>query len=79
MQKRDRIALGIFAIFYIAIGISLTLFQNIVVYHPNNQDFASCENFAEAEKVTMNGTRMICTRYEETSSGALSWKCRFSL
>lgn len=58
MKKRDKIALGIFGIFYISIGAMLALFQNQVVYHPNSEDFTACPNFTEAEKVTANGTRL---------------------
>ena len=58
MQKRNIIALSIFAIFYISFGILLTVNQERVVYQPFVQDFDSCERFAIAQKVTLNGTRM---------------------
>ncbi len=65
MKKRNLIALSIFVIFYISFGIFLTLNQEKVVYHPFPQDFQSCSNFVEAEKITYQGTRM----YVSTTTG----------
>ncbi len=67
MKKRNIIALSIFAIFYISFGIFLTLNQEKVVYHPFPQDFQSCTNLVEAEKVTYQGTRM----YVSTTTGPI--------
>ena len=58
MKKRDKIALSIFAIFYITFGILITIKQESIVYHPNSQDFYDCPAFQAADKVTHNGTRM---------------------
>lgn len=58
MQKRNKIALGIFVVFYVSFGIFLTLNQESVVYHPFPQDFITCTGFENAEKVTYQGTRM---------------------
>ena len=58
MKKRYKIALIVFAIFYIFFGILLTVFQESIVYYPNSQDFESCQNFRDAQKITFNGTRM---------------------
>jgi hypothetical protein len=58
MQRRNKIAVGIFAVFYISFGTWLTLNQERIVYQPGTRDFASCPAFLSAEKVTHNGTRM---------------------
>lgn len=58
MKKQNIIALSLFAIFYISFGFLLYLNQERIVYQPFPQDFGSCERFAEADKVTLNGTRM---------------------
>jgi len=65
MKKRNIVALAIFALFYISFGVFLTLNQEKIVYHPFEQDFASCSNFASAEKITYQGTRM----YVSTTTG----------
>lgn len=58
MQRRSKIALLIFGIFYISFGAYWTIFQESIVYYPNSQDFKSCTDFQSAEKVDYNGTRM---------------------
>lgn len=58
MKKRDVIAISFFAFFYLTVGVLLTVFQDKVIYQPGIQDFATCFNFSDAEKVTYNGTRM---------------------
>ena len=58
MKKRDKIALTIFAIFYIVFGILITLNQEQIIYYPSQQDFDKCSAFKETEKVIHRGTRM---------------------
>jgi len=65
MKKRNIVALAIFALFYISFGVFLTLNQEKIVYHPFPGDFESCSNFASAEKITYQGTRM----YVSTTTG----------
>lgn len=59
-------ALILFAIFYIAFGIFLSLNQERIVYQPGPQVFADCEAFKGAEKITHRGTRM----YVQASTSA---------
>lgn len=58
MQKRNKIALGIFAIFYLSFGALMALNQEDFIYQPSAQDFEICAGFANAQKVNHNGTRM---------------------
>jgi pimeloyl-ACP methyl ester carboxylesterase len=58
MLKRNKIALGIFAFFYISYGLVLTLMQESIIYQPWPQDFTACSALADATAVTHNGTRM---------------------
>lgn len=58
MQKRNRIALIGFAIFYIAFGLLLTFKQEALIYQPWPQDFLACTALDTAEKITFNGTRL---------------------
>lgn len=58
MQKRNKIVLAIFAIYYVSFGILITLYQEKIIYHPNSQDFKGCVDFQDAEKVSYLGTRM---------------------
>jgi len=58
MQRRNKIAIGIFVVFYISFGAFLTIYQERIVYQPGTRDFASCPDFASADKITYNGTRM---------------------
>lgn len=62
MKKRDQIALSIFAVFYVGFGFFLYINQERVIYRPFPQDFSTCQNFAAAEKVTYDGTRMYVDR-----------------
>ncbi len=43
---------------YLGFGLLLYLNQGDFIYHPNNQNFHSCKNFNEAEKLNLNGTRV---------------------
>ena len=63
MKRKTIRALSIFIFLYVTFGIYLSLNQTKVVYHPSPQDFASCEYFADAQKVNHQGTRM----YVETN------------
>lgn len=65
MKKRNYIALSLFALFYIAFGLVLTLNQEKIVYQPFFQDFDSCPDLSAAERVTYQGTRM----YVSTTTG----------
>lgn len=65
MRKRNIRALIIFAIFYVAFGVYLTLNQEKVTYHPFAQDFSSCDGFIEAEKVSYQDTRMYVKLIED--------------
>lgn len=58
MRKRNILALGVFVMFYVALGVYLTLNQEKVAYHPFSQDFESCASFVGVEKVAYQGTRM---------------------
>lgn len=42
---------------YLAFGIYLYFNQHKALYHPDSQDFQTCKNFADAQKITHNGTR----------------------
>lgn len=57
-EKRKHRRTECFCFFYISFGILLTFNQEKIIYQPFPQDFHSCDRFAEAEKVTFNGTRM---------------------
>ena len=58
MRRQSKIALVIFGIFYISFGAFLAIFQESIVYYPNSQDFRSCADFQNAEKVDYKDTRM---------------------
>lgn len=65
MQKRNKIALGIFVGFYIYFGVFLAFNQERIIYQPWPQDFEMCEAFKDAEKVTYNDTRMYVQKGEK--------------
>lgn len=48
----------LFAIFYAVIGLFLSYKQESLVYQPGVQDFESCPDLKEAERLTYEGTRM---------------------
>jgi len=58
MKRRNKIALAILAIFYVSFGALLTINQEDIVYYPNSQDFESCEEFNDTQKINYHGTRM---------------------
>jgi hypothetical protein len=64
MQRRNQIAIGIFAIFYVSFGVFLSLNQERIVYQPGSRDFATCPAFANTEKVTHNDTRMYVSGFD---------------
>lgn len=64
MKRRNIVALAIFGIFYVSFGALFALNQERIVYQPFPQDFESCADFKDAEKVTHNGTRMYVQRGE---------------
>lgn len=66
--KRDRLALAVLAAFYVIFGIIITLGQETVIYKPNIQDFQSCPGFANAQKITTEGTRMYFVKSLATTS-----------
>lgn len=42
---------------YFGFGVVLTVFQKSFIYAPSEQDFDSCPQFSESEKLNVNGTR----------------------
>ncbi len=62
MKKRNVIAISIFLVFYVLFGAYLYLNQEKIVYQPFAQDFNSCPDFSEAEKVSYEDTRMYIMR-----------------
>jgi len=58
MLRRNKIALGVFGVFYISFGVLLATGQERIVYQPGPQDFAACPALADAKQVTHQGTRM---------------------
>lgn len=62
MKKRNVIAISIFLIFYVSFGAYLYFNQEKIVYQPFAQDFNSCTDFSEAEKVSYLNTRMYIKR-----------------
>ncbi len=62
MKKRNIIAISIFLVFYVFFGMYLYLNQEKIVYQPFAQDFNSCPEFSEAEKVSYQDTRMYIRR-----------------
>ena len=59
MQQRNKLALGIFAVFYITLGAYLTLNQERIIYLPQpGPDFEQCTIAPGAKRVTHNDTRM---------------------
>lgn len=42
---------------YLCLGVVLFLFQGKYIYFPDNSEFDSCAEFADAEKINVNGTR----------------------
>lgn len=61
MKRRNVIALSIFLLFYVGLGVLLTSNQEKIVYAPFSQDFESCPAFSTAEKISYNTTRMYTT------------------
>ena len=51
-------ALAGFALFYVCFGVYLTVFQERVVYFPDNRAFNNCPALADATIVVASGTRM---------------------
>lgn len=47
----------VFIVVYVLIGLLLYVFQKSLLYHPNKQDFYTCQAFKEYKKKTFNGTR----------------------
>lgn len=56
--RRNAIAITILVVFYAAYGTLIALFQERIVYQPFAQDFETCSEFAQARKITFDGTRM---------------------
>ncbi|MFA4819141.1 MAG: alpha/beta hydrolase [Patescibacteria group bacterium] len=42
---------------YLAVGLFLFFFQNSYIYFPDSRDFAACSDFADSDKLNMDGTR----------------------
>lgn len=47
----------ILSIIYVSVGLLLYFGQKSLLYHPNNQDFNTCEAFKDYQKINSNGTR----------------------
>lgn len=62
MKKRNVIAISFFLVFYVFFGAYLYFNQEKIVYQPFAQDFNSCSDFSEAEKVSYLDTRMYIKR-----------------
>jgi uncharacterized protein len=58
MKKILKIIIGIFLTLYFSLGLFLFIYQKSLIYYPNNQDFNSCPNFEDSEKLNINGTRI---------------------
>lgn len=58
MEKILKIILKVFLLVYISIGLFLFIYQKSFIYYPDNQDFDSCSNFEDSQKLNINGTRV---------------------
>lgn len=58
MKKIVKIIISIIFFVYIVFGLILFIFQKRLVYYPNKQDFNSCTNFKDSEKINIERTRM---------------------
>lgn len=50
---------------YFGIGVALVIFQKDFIYFPSSQDFNNCPEFADSQKIDINGTRAY---YKKNSS-----------
>lgn len=58
MLKKLLKALGVILLaFYFLFGAIIYFFQDNFIYYPTTQDFNSCQNFNDYEKININGTR----------------------
>ncbi|MHB1117934.1 MAG: alpha/beta hydrolase [Minisyncoccota bacterium] len=57
-NKSFRNILWVFLVAYVVYGAYLVFSQERIIYQPTPQDFATCVELAQAEKVTYEGTRM---------------------
>lgn len=58
MTKRLAIlTLSLLVLSYLAYGAAIYIFQGSFIYYPDRQDFDNCPGFADAEKISINGTR----------------------
>ena len=57
-DKNSLAAVWFFVVFYVVYGIFLTVRQESIIYQPSPQDFSTCPNLVQAEKITHGGTRM---------------------
>lgn len=58
MKKYIKIIVIVSTTLYFSLGLLLFIFQKNLVYYPNKQDFDSCINFEDSEKINIEGTRM---------------------
>lgn len=49
--------IGIIIVTYVIYGLYLFLFQERFVFHPDKQSFEDCPEFADSQKINMDGTR----------------------
>lgn len=42
---------------YVGFGLLLFVSQNQFIYYPSSQDFNTCQQFSDSEKININGTR----------------------
>ena len=58
MEKILKIIIKIFLLLYFSVGLFLYINQKRFIYYPDNQDFDSCSNFEDSQKLNINGTRI---------------------
>lgn len=57
LKKTLLIFVSIPILLYLGFGLLLYFNQSDFIYYPNDQNFDSCKNFDETEKLSLNGTR----------------------
>lgn len=65
LSKFIKIILCILLLLYLSVGIALFKLQKDFIYYPSNQDFNMCPNFADAQKLNLNGTRIYYKKNSE--------------
>lgn len=65
MENLIKTILKITIAIYVVFGAVLFIFQKNYVYFPDNQDFISCSEFADSEKLNLDGTRVYYKKNSE--------------